>query len=375
MAPAVLYAYDANNLGTVLYSSNQAPGARDVAGNAVKFTTPTVTDGRVFVPDANSVTVYGLLSNGTTSDATPPAFDPATGAIFNSPQTVTLSDSTPGAVIYYTTNGSLPNTASAIYSVPIQITGPTTINAFATAPGYNASQVVSAFYTVQSSSTPLNPQFDKGFTASGLALNGGAKLNGTRLQLTDGGQYEARSAFYTTPVNIERFTTEFSFQLTRPISDGFTFTIQGAGLNALGSPASGLGFGPDASYHVSTFERSISRSVAVKFDFFDDAGEGNSSIGLFTNGVTPTIPAVNLLPSGIDLHSGHIYKARMVYDGAVLALTLSDTTNPSLVYSTDFTIDIPSTVGGSTAYVGFTAGTGISSSIQEILQWNFSPVL
>jgi hypothetical protein len=227
---------------------------------------------------------------------------------------------------------------------------------------------------VQSASTPVSPQFGNGFTVSGLALNGGAKLNGSRLQLTDGGQYEAHSAFFNTPVNVERFTTEFSFQLTQAIADGFTFTIQGAGPTALGSPASGLGFGPDASYHVSTFERSINHSVAVKFDLFDNAGEGKSSIGLFTNGVTPTMPAANLLPSGIDLHSGHTYKVRIVYYEAVLALTFYDTTNPSLVYSTDFTVDIPGTVGGSTAYVGFTAGTGASSSIQEILQWNFSPV-
>jgi hypothetical protein len=125
-APAVLYAYDASNLGTVLYRSNQAPAARDVPGNAVKFSTPTVADGRVFVPGANSVTVYGLLSNDIGSSAGPPAFDPAPGTIFNSPQTVTLSDSTPGAVIYYTTDGSAPSTSSALYSARIQISGPTT---------------------------------------------------------------------------------------------------------------------------------------------------------------------------------------------------------------------------------------------------------
>ena len=57
---AVLRAYDATNLGTELYNSEQNP-TRDRVGLAVKFTVPTVADGRVFVGAENQVVMYGLL--------------------------------------------------------------------------------------------------------------------------------------------------------------------------------------------------------------------------------------------------------------------------------------------------------------------------
>ena len=58
---SVVHAYDANNLATELYNSNQNPG-RDKAGTPVQFVTPTVADGIVFVGAENEVDVYGLLN-------------------------------------------------------------------------------------------------------------------------------------------------------------------------------------------------------------------------------------------------------------------------------------------------------------------------
>ena len=57
---AVLYAYDATNVANELYNSAQA-GSRDQAGQALKFTVPTIANGRVFVPTATELDIYGLL--------------------------------------------------------------------------------------------------------------------------------------------------------------------------------------------------------------------------------------------------------------------------------------------------------------------------
>ena len=59
---AVLYAYDANNLGAELYNSQQGAGSRDALKDpAVKFSIPLVANGKTFVVTRSKLTVFGLL--------------------------------------------------------------------------------------------------------------------------------------------------------------------------------------------------------------------------------------------------------------------------------------------------------------------------
>jgi len=57
--PAVLHAYDATNIAHELYSSEQS-GGRDRAGLCLRFTIPTIANGRLYVGAKRELDVYGL---------------------------------------------------------------------------------------------------------------------------------------------------------------------------------------------------------------------------------------------------------------------------------------------------------------------------
>ncbi len=138
-SPAVLHAYDATDLGAELYNSAQS-GDRDAAGPAVRFTVPTVANGKVFVGTANELTVYGpILSVGR------PTLTPAGGS-FTNQITVTLSVTTPNAQIHYTLDGSPPSVSSPLYAGSLTLSATTVIKAQAFVTGAIASEVVSATY-------------------------------------------------------------------------------------------------------------------------------------------------------------------------------------------------------------------------------------
>jgi hypothetical protein len=433
---ALLQAHDASNPATTLYSSS-TNSARDNPGVGVKFTVPTVANGKVYVGTQTQISVFGLLNSLPT--ATAPVLSPV-GETFNGSLQVSITDATTGALIYYTLDGTTPTVSSPVYSTPITITATTTVQAMAVAPGYlqspistesytsssqvvaptfspsggtftqaisvtvsdgttgasiyyttdgstpttsstpytgpiavsasetlsaiaaetglTSSPVVKATYTISTGGTTYINYPSNGFTATSLSLNNGPTVTGGDLQLTDGGTAENRSAWFSTPVPVSNFVTNFTFQQLNAAADGMTFAIQGNNANALGYSGGGLGY------------QSIPNSIAVKFDLYSNAGEGPDSTGLYTNGAEPTVPAIDLTPTGVNLHSGDIMNAQLVYDGTDLTLTLTDTvTNASATEV--FAINIPGTVGGNTAYVGFTGATGGSTATQNVLSWNY----
>lgn len=85
---------------------------------------------------------------GSTVQAATPSISPASGSVF-AVGSVTITDSTSGATIYYTTDGSTPTTSSTKYSSAIKLstTSAESINAIAVASGYSNSTLATASFT------------------------------------------------------------------------------------------------------------------------------------------------------------------------------------------------------------------------------------
>lgn len=322
----------------------------------------------------------GYIQSGVTSatfyftDEVPSVkFTPA-GGTYNSEQQVTITDQDANAKIYYTTDGSCPIVSegscptgseastpapsSTLYTSPIRVSISQTIQAVGIDPSFKYNHTGKAQYAITAGGQMIN--FGNGFSeTTGLSLNGNSvATDDTRLQLTNGGQEEAGSVFWATPINIQAFTTDFEFQLLPATADGFTFAIQNTGATAVGTDGSGLGY------------QGIGKSVAIKFNFYSSDPGGGDSTGIYTNGQAPTLPTVDLTPSGIVLNSGDSIKAHITYDGTTLTITLTDqVTNDTFTLSQ--AINIPQIVGGNAAYVGFTASTGLQTASQKVLNWTY----
>lgn len=94
-------------------------------------------------PSKVSSSTYTILPPGTAE----PVFS-VPGGSYNSEQTVTITSSTPGAVIHYALNLDVLNDASPVYSAPIKITKTTTLKAYAEKDGLRSSDVTIADYVL-----------------------------------------------------------------------------------------------------------------------------------------------------------------------------------------------------------------------------------
>lgn len=93
----------------------------------------------------NYVSPYGGETPITVST---PTFSPA-GGTYTTAQTVTITCTTNGATIYYTTNGSKPSASSTMYNGPITISETTTLKAIAIIKDGTESYVAESTYTIK----------------------------------------------------------------------------------------------------------------------------------------------------------------------------------------------------------------------------------
>jgi len=238
--------------------------------------------------------------------------------------------------------------------------------------------------------------YPNGFAGSlgQIWLENSAKLSGSTIQLVSLNVHSANNAWYKTPVNIQAFTTTFTWTVTCPggglqCGDGFGFEIICAckAGNPVYDPPGKPGY-TFSGFSGGQFSWSMCRSpftgsacpfynsILVKFDLYDNtvAGAEGNITGYYTNGEYPQAPInpqYDMAPSGINMQSGDLMSATLRYDGTTLYETVTDTVTHS-TYTHSYPADIPAAIGANTAFVGFGGGTGAAQFQGNINTWTYT---
>jgi hypothetical protein len=139
---------DTTNGATIYYTTNGAtPTTASTVYTAPISVSTTQTIQAIATAAGFTQSAVGSSAYTMTTTAATPTFSPAAGT-YATPQKVTLSDTTSGATIFYTTDGTTPSTASKKYAGPINVNASETIMAIASAAGSTQSAVASATYTI-----------------------------------------------------------------------------------------------------------------------------------------------------------------------------------------------------------------------------------
>ena len=152
---------------------------------------------------------YGIEPVGQTTGSEPaaatPVFSPAAG-VYPSAQQVTITDATPGATIYYTTNGTTPTTASTSYTGAISVSSNETLEAIAVETGYTNSAVATAAYTI-AAAKPTFSVASGTYTSPQTVAITDTTPEAVIYFTTDGTVPSRSSAIYTTPITVSSTET------------------------------------------------------------------------------------------------------------------------------------------------------------------------
>jgi hypothetical protein len=232
----------------------------------------------------------GSGSIGATQTSTP-TFNPPPGA-YGSAQMVTISTTTAGASIYYTTDGSTPSNAGTVYAGPVPVSSGLTLKAIAYEGG-TASAVASASYTIQAA-TPA-------FTPPGGSYSG-------RQSVTIGTTTAGASIRYTTDGSTPSSTVGTVYSGPVSVSSNLTLNAVAYGSGLTASPVA------TASYTIASgwYDPSWTNRKAITVDHTKVSG---GDLGNF-----PILFSVTDLNLRTVANGGSVGKA----DGTDILFTASD---------------------------------------------------
>jgi hypothetical protein len=225
----------------------------------------------------NDMWEYQPAVGSSTPVAATPTFSVA-GGTYSTAQTVTLSDSTSGATIYYTTDGTTPTTSSSVYGTAINVSSTETLEAIAVASGFTNSAAATAAYTITQAAPGVS------FAPTVVAF-GNQTLNTT-----------------SSPSQV----VVLSNTGTAPLA-GIAVSITGASASAFGeSSACGTTLAAGSSCNISvTFTPTAVGTNTASLSVTDNATGSPQTVALTGTGTVATVPSVTLSPTLLNFSAAN----------------------------------------------------------------------
>lgn len=341
------------NSGTGRHESAVAvpTGSTSVTYSFTYFTNGTgAADTPVF-----TATIGGGGGGGGGGTVATPSFSP-NGGSFNAAQSVTISSTTSGAAIHYTTNGATPTTSSPLYTGPVTVSATSTLKAIAVKSGMTDSAVGSASFTI----TGTPGSFVHGVSELGATATIWFKTTSPvttlilHYRVGSGTQIDPTMAFNSSLGRYEFVLNNMT--AGKVINYSFTYAFTGSpqqdsawfshtfGAGGIARPS----FTPDTGTYPTAQQVSITSNVsgaAIRYTL--DGTAPNASSPLYTGPISvstaATINAINVLPDGRESALASASYVISTPGGKVATPTFS---RPSGTHGTPFSVTLAtSTVG------------------------------
>jgi hypothetical protein len=385
---------------TLSYLTLWAAGGAQPAVSTLNANDGAVTSNMAIVPTTNgSVDAFATDSTQLLLDlssyfapsavASTPTFSPAAGT-YTAKQTVTISDATAGATIYYTTNGTTPTTASTKYTGAISVSATETVEAIAVATGYTNSAIASAKYTiVPAAATPLFSVPSGTYSTTQSVQISDATPGATIYYTTNGAAPTPASTVYTSAVSI----SVTGYLQAIAVAPGYATSPVASALYSIGanvtatpvlSPAPGaygksqtvtitdatpgavvtysVGIGSVVNTYTYTGPFAVSSTEYIAYDAIAPGYTRSAALeGIYTIG---TVPTPQFSPAAGTYSSAQAVDIYDITPGVTIYYTTDGTTptTASAVYTSPIIVSANQTLHAFAAISGLTSSAVVSSA-------------